>query len=252
MKNKLTMYVITHKEVDLTKLKLDDCYKKLMVGKKKNEVKEKDILLDSTGDNISHKNPNYCELTGIYWMWKHDKSDYIGLCHYRRFFTNNRFKIMNQNMILDKLKNYDVIVPHKVTYSKKWTIYTKYKSGHDSSDLDLCRKIIMKKYPDYVESFDEVMSGRTIYFKNMFVMKRELFNEYCEWLFSIFDEVEKKINLDNRTDLQKRVYGFLSERLFTVWVKYKKLKLYDSVMYETEGQKIKYFGKTLLSILRVY
>ena len=41
---------------------------------------------DNTGDNISAKNPNYCELTALYWAWKNLDCEYIGLCHYRRYF----------------------------------------------------------------------------------------------------------------------------------------------------------------------
>ena len=47
--------------------------------------------LDSAGKNISRKNPNFCELTGLYWAWQNLSSQYIGLVHYRRHFTTRRF-----------------------------------------------------------------------------------------------------------------------------------------------------------------
>ena len=45
------------------------------------------MLHDDEGENISDKNPMYCELTAQYWAWKNLDADYYGFCHYRRYFN---------------------------------------------------------------------------------------------------------------------------------------------------------------------
>ena len=70
-KNDVKIFVVMHKSVNLEKMKLDKIYKRLLVGQ--NSTDEKDILIDSTKDNISEKNKFYCELTGLYWIWKNIK-----------------------------------------------------------------------------------------------------------------------------------------------------------------------------------
>ena len=70
----------------------DSIYFPLQVGAAVNKTKSgKPLSLgyskDSTGDNISSKNANYCELTGLYWAWKNMSADYLGLVHYRRHFS---------------------------------------------------------------------------------------------------------------------------------------------------------------------
>ncbi|MBQ0066990.1 MAG: DUF4422 domain-containing protein [Phascolarctobacterium sp.] len=67
----------------------DEMFMPLFVGAegKENWGNEKDVVGDNSGDNISIKNPFYCELTGLYWAWKNLNCDYIGLSHYRRYFA---------------------------------------------------------------------------------------------------------------------------------------------------------------------
>ena len=78
---------------------------------------------DNTGENISTKNPNFCELTGLYWAWKNLDAEYIGLVHYRRHFTTKKYIPIKENKkyeivlskkeIEEKLKKYDIILPKK-------------------------------------------------------------------------------------------------------------------------------------------
>lgn len=111
------LYIVQHKKVDLTAYKLDSCYKEIRVGAY--ALEELDLEADNTGDNISWKNKNYCELTALYWIWKNDhESDVVGLCHYRRFFTKSMLSTRTKHFItsadIDKyLKKYDVIVARK-------------------------------------------------------------------------------------------------------------------------------------------
>lgn len=214
------MYVVTHKKSDFIPKKREF----IGVGGKKIENV---CIYDNTLFNISDKNPYYCELTALYWIWKNEKIDgFVSFEHYRRFFCSKssvfKFKPISEKYIEKKLKKYDIIVSNKFKF--KTTIYEYYKKNHIISDLDQCRSIIANFYPEYLKSFDEVMKSKQTFMCNMFVMSKKLLDEYCEWLFGIFDKLEKHISLDGRDNYQKRVYGFLSERLFNVWVNYNKFK----------------------------
>lgn len=214
-------------------------------------------LRDDTGDNISELNPNYCELTAIYWMWKNLKADYYGLFHYRRIFDftnphhnqqliqNNtphqiafRFikkitrKLLNQNKILKACQEADIIVPkklkdHSTTYFSKnanINLYQLYNEAHYKNDMDLCIKYIKDKYPHMQNALENTLYKTPInwHIANMFVMKKELFFEYCEWLFDVLFSIAPNVPIESYNQYQARVFGFLSERLFNVWIEYKK------------------------------
>lgn len=142
---------------------------------------------DNTGDNISAKNPNYCELTALYWAWKNLDCEYIGLCHYRRYFGHTvpakdikkkKEAIFTKADYENLLTKYDVILPKKRNYYIE-TVRSQYEHAHFKKDLDEVEKIIAEKYPGYSEAFTRVMNRRKLYILNMFVMKKSLFDEYC-------------------------------------------------------------------------
>ena len=249
MNDDISIFVITHKVVDLKKENLDCIYHKLMVGKQKKDFLEEDLLFDSEGDNISSKNKNYCELTGLYWMWKNVKCNVIGLCHYRRFVLNDKLKIMSEKDIKEVLKKYDIILPKAERMKNKENVFSYYKKKHYGDDLLKCREIIEKIYPEYLKTFDKVIYGKKYYPFNMFIMSKSNCNQYCKWLFTIFNELEKLIDIDERDDYQKRVYGFLSERLFYVWILNNKLKIKENFILKTDinrKDKIKFYIKFFL------
>jgi hypothetical protein len=103
------------------------------------------------------------------------------------------------------------------------TLYEQYKSSHIIKDLDICIDILRRDYPQYEPVIEQVLNTKEIYFCNMFIMKKELFNEYCEWVFDILSKAEKQITTEEYDKYNKRVFGFLSERLLNIFIAYKKL-----------------------------
>lgn len=210
----------------------DDVYLPIHVGREGKA--DLGYIGDNTGDNISAKNANYCELTGLYWAWKNLKCDYIGLCHYRRYFasksmhTNNAEKkkavILHRADYEKLLQEYDVILPQKRNYYIE-TMRSQYEHAHNKRDLDETERIVAELHPEYSEAFVKVMGRTKLHILNMFVMKKALFDEYCSWLFSILFELEKRIEVTNYSQYEARVFGFISERLFNVWLEKQQLKI---------------------------
>lgn len=181
---------------------------------------------DNTGDNISKKNANYCELTGLYWAWKNLKYDYLGIVHYRRHFTvrevhgSKRARVLNSNQLEKLLKNDDILLPRKRNYLIE-TNYTQYVHAHHKEDLDITREIIVEKYPEYLVAFDDTMKRTTGHRFNMFIMKREYADDYCKWMFDILFELENRLDISSYSPYDARVFGFVSERLLDIWLETK-------------------------------
>lgn len=217
--------VATHKKYWMPK---DEVYLPIHVGKEGKQ--DLGYIGDNTGDNISIKNPNYCELTAIYWAWKNLKADYIGLVHYRRYFTKHNFRncekkkqdILLRSDFENILKDVDIIVPDKRKYYIE-TNRSHYNHAHYEKDLDETENIIKEIYPDYSIAFEKVMSRTWAHMFNMFVMRKDYFDEYCEWLFTILFELEKRI-VSNYTVMEARVFGFISELLLDVWLETKQIE----------------------------
>lgn len=184
-------------------------------------------LRDNTGDNISDKNPYYSELTGLYWIWKNrTDSDYLGLCHYRRYFLNDSGELMTESDYEKILSSYDVMIAQSQT--GPYDYRTIYSRSHDIRNLDLAGEVIRELYPDYCDTFEEIMVDNHCYVGNLFVAPKALFCAYCEWLFSIFFAMESRIDTSGYDDYHKRVFGFLAEQLLMVWIKYNHLTYYEA------------------------
>ena len=214
---------------------------------------------DDEGDNISNKQPNYSDITALYWGWKNLDAEYIGLCHYRRYFAksihkhgiNGKRKIIFHKEDYEKiLQTYDMILSTKYsTYPE--TVREQYENAHNKQDLDMVERIIREKYPQYIDAFMNVMAQYEFHICNLFVAKKELIDQYCEWLFPILLELEKHSEMKTYNEYQARVCGYMAERLFNVWLATQNIKIYESnfvLVGESywEDKKIKYRVKNFL------
>ena len=245
MNNKLEIYISHYKEYYRYN---GDHFKHYFVGNKLNS-KNNFMKLpgDDTGDNISDKNENFNEATLLYWVWKNTTQDYVGFSHYRRFLVYNDMKNEKANKILNALlrmtsksnnrknklidmklddfnskihkdlEKYDIILPQPSIMPL--TLKEQYAHHHVEEHYNEVGKIISEKYPEIYPSFINASNKNTFYIANMFIMKRPLFEEFCEFLFTILFELENRILIPEDNE-QKRVFGFISERIFTIFMEY--------------------------------
>ncbi len=245
-KNKITIIVATHKRYQMPE---DKMYLPLHVGAEGKE--DIGYQKDNVGDNISLKNPYFCELTGLYWAWKNLDSEYIGLVHYRRYFTLNRKRMKNEDIkfqnVLTRdeaesiLKTTDIIVPKKRKYYIE-NLYGHYKHTMYIEPLDETRNIIEEKYPEYLKEFDLLKKRTSAHMFNMFLMKKEILDSYCEWLFDILFELENRIDSKKYDSFHARFFGRISELLLDVYINKNKLK-YEEVKV-IDMQKVNWWKKS--------
>ncbi|MBQ2992111.1 MAG: DUF4422 domain-containing protein [Clostridia bacterium] len=196
---------------------------------------------DDTGEHISGKNANYCELTGLYWAWKNLECDVLGMAHYRRHFAKKRSRkpswdnLISQAEIEALLQNADAILPTPRNYMIE-TTYQQYAHAHHAQDLDKTRAILAERWPQYLKKYDEVMARTWGHRFNMFIMKRETADAYCEWLFSVLSELEKRLDISAYSANDARVFGFVAERLIDVWLEHNGLRTCDAPVMFMERQ----------------
>lgn len=256
------IYVVTHKVFD-DKSFCKDGYKVLHVGT--NDNAKSDYLRDDRGDNIAEKNSHFCELTGMYWIWKNGKEnadEIVGLVHYRRGFTSKKENLVysmggetpsNINFKEAKkiLKDFDMIVPIPEKGFK--TVYQTYDKMHYGEDLDLTREAISEVCPEYLSDFDRAMNDHFYFNGNMFITYKKIFDSYANWLFSVYDKLEEKIDLNKYKDsYQARVYGFISERLLNVWLLHNHINYKELPIFNTEIKSLNTFTKNIGRINKIF
>ena len=243
MTDKIKIYVSCHKECFMPQGEL---FYPIQVGAAAAGKRFAGILHDDEGDNISHKNPTYCELTAQYWAWKNDDADYYGFFHYRRYMSFSEKKLranlfedvemdyldgsvyetlgLQKQRMVNLINRYDVIATTAVNLKRLHpslvSNYYQYASTpyQYKEDLDVMMQIIKEKYPAMYDTAVYYMHQAPAgYFCNMFIMKKEIFHAYSAWLFDILQEHERRRDYRNYDAEGYRVSGYLGERLFGIY-----------------------------------
>ena len=230
----ITIGVLTHKAARMPK---DPLYLPIQVG----SAGKIDLgyTRDDSGDNISDKNNRYSELTGIYWAWKNLSCDYIGFCHYRRYFAGEKKRakdpfanILTSEEAAALCSKASIIVPKKRNY------YVKTLAGHflscsfaEPDDVDDFRSAVLEVTPEYAAAFDEVMARRSGHMANMFIMSWEKFGSFATWLFAVMDVLDGRI-APERT----RMLGYFAEHMLDIWMCANQLDCIEIGSVFTDGE----------------
>ena len=241
-KQSVRIFVSTHKDVD----RFDsDILQPVQVGSSRAKNHLPYALRDDSGDNISDLNPMYCELTTQYWAWKNAEADYYGFCHYRRYFDFNEARheeneygeimagsinaaaqakyCLDDASIKKCVEGYDVVTTEikdlREFPGEVDTPDAQYAAAPRLKYKDLGRviDILKEMHPEYAEDADSFLSGHRSCFCNMFIMRKEIFFEYCEWLFPILERFVSETDMSHYSKEALRTPGHLSERLFNIF-----------------------------------
>lgn len=215
------IYTMTHKPF----LKPDDpVYIPLHVGRELSQ--DLGYMGDNTGEHISDLNPYYGELTGLYWIWRNGTgADIIGICHYRRFFMNEDGSFMSAADYEVALADCDVLLSDLAAHDG--TNRENFAKEHNAHDMEAVGEAIKKLYPEDYDAFCRVMDDDKCCYGNLMVVRKEVYDAYCEWLFNVLVEASEKIDpkIEHYDIYHRRVYGFLSAVLLYVWVTARGLRI---------------------------
>lgn len=191
------------------------------------------FLHDDAGENISDQNQSYCELTGQYWAWKNVEADYYGFFHYRRYLYPDqtakrpyRIEAGPNLEMLDKLRfselealipKYDLILPKGENMYVPVREHYACAPFHHGEDLELAEQILLERCPEYLGAADRYLSGTACYFGNIFIMRKQVFFDYCQWLLPVLEEFDRRRDVSGYGEQERRVDGYLAERLLGVY-----------------------------------
>ena len=198
-----------------TKINLPHFVHPLQVGAALTDVRVSD-LVDSEGENISRKNPNYCELTGLYWIWKNalciggdTDNQYYGLCQYRRMFefSDEDLRRLTGNDV-------DVVLPYPLPYEPN--IHAHHERYIKDVDWKALNQALRELQPEYADAFEDILNQRYLFNYNVILAKKKVLRDYCAWLFPILERTEE-LSVPKGADRADRYIGYMGETLETLY-----------------------------------
>ena len=239
----IRIFVSAHKPVELFDSQV---FQPVQVGASRTDERFIWALRDDEGGNISDLNPMYCELTTQYWAWKNVDADYIGFCHYRRYFdfsdtsheenaygevmddyidvVSQREYMLEDAHIRKVVKNYDVITTPVEDIRSYMGENSTIRSQYDAApklfveDLDRVIDILVARHPEYEQDAKAFLAGHSGRFCNMFIMKKQIFHDYCAWLFPLLEEFVASADMNLYSKEGLRTPGHLAERLLNIYL----------------------------------
>lgn len=234
----IKLFVCCHRQEEVPKHPL---LVPIQVGAALAESRFPGFLHDDEGENISAKNRSYCELTAQYWAWKNEQADHYGFFHYRRYLypdisAKRPYRVEREAApeLLDKLgfqgfseliRRYDLILPKGENMHVPVREHYAGAPFHHRKDLELMEQIILEKCPEMKEALEGYFSGTVCYFGNIYIMRRQVFDRYCGWLFPLLEEFDKRAELSGYSPQELRVDGYLAERMLGVYAAFWKDEL---------------------------
>lgn len=230
----MQIYVVTHKDVNVC---IPEKYKLLMVGAINKKNISKKYATDCVGDNISQKNTSYCELTGLYWMWKNAQEDIIGLVHYRRFFVRlkkifdyrgrhvvlcgDSYHILTETEIRGLLENCDIIV--KQSEYRRQTNQYLFAKNLGEALWNRMKEGVYRYAEEYIPELERMANAHQHMNCNMMIGRKSVMDTYCEWLFPLLEHIDMLQLQNTGKRYDNREIGYLSEILFGMWLEKNKI-----------------------------
>jgi hypothetical protein len=241
------LYIVTHKDFQN---KINNTFYKIICDTK-DQLKDKyplEVIESYKNNELYPKKIGYCEGSKIFYIWKNYKlkkisSRYVGFNHYHRIF-----QFQNEIPNLDEIFTiYDVIINKEIDIVN--TIKKQFSNDHLGTLIDEVLEIIKTKFSEYYSTAINTLNKTTISFCNIFIMKKEDFIKYGEFVFGILIEFDKRHNLTNDNDIknfiqkemnklgksnydlfyQSRQEGFMLERISNIFYDYHFKKKYQII-----------------------